>query len=1103
MKFANLNTITCYSMLNSTIKIPDLVQTAKNRGYSSLAITDYNVLHGAIQFYDQCLANDLKPIIGMTLQTKGFKGSDVSVVLLAQNQIGYHNLLKISTLINSEQIGFDLTKFKDFIAGITAIIHPLENEIFQNNIEETEALLTKYQEIFSTLYLGYCPAVTTLSTLEIYEKIYQEQKIKIVYLADVRYLNAEDAVALKVLRAIDEQAILNPADPLLSAPGIQELKSVKEITNSKQGDLFEAIANANSLAEELNVTITKEKTELPHFKSTLKESNEYLAKLVSDGLKKIGKDQDSHYLKRANNELKVIEKMGFADYFLIIWDIVNYANSAQIQLGAGRGSAAGSLVSYALGISKVDPIKYGLFFERFLNPERVNMPDIDLDVPDDKRSDIIKYLQKRYGKENFSQIIVFSTLGVKRSLRDCLKIFSADNQTVTRWINAVPRHLHVTLEQCYEESAEFRKLVSADSFGRMLWGILKKIEGLPRQPSIHAAGVVISEEKLVNKIPLEDNGSDVLITQYVYHDVEELGLLKIDILGLRNLSILKKMVDLVRRYDDPNFQVEAINEHDPASLKIFHDGDTDGVFQFESSGLKRVLINMDVENFNDIVAANALFRPGPMGQINTYIEHKLKKTENTDPDLLPLNSITESTYGVIVYQEQVMQIANVMAGFPLSEADMLRRAMSKKNRPLLEKYQAKFISGAVNRGYSAEQAKKVYDLIEYFSNYGFNKSHSVAYSMLAFWLAYIKAHFPLHFFAIQMGTALGDFDRLRNFINAARKRSLEVIGPNVNTSFFNFTDDGEKIVSGLIIIKGLRRDFITEIVNKRLKYGKYQDFNDLLSRMDHQFLSEDNFIPLIKAGACDDLHSNRRELTENLKTNLDSLKFSQNNVNLFAQLKPRWDEYPDFSNDEKIEMEHDLTGLYLHGSPFDEFQKLSQIYHAQSIQSLKNGKDCWIFASILKVRTIKDKTGKQMAFLTLDDTENQIDSVVFSDRYFELRNQIVEGQKSALYGQTRERTKGLNFVISQIFSLNEAKKKFDENKLFIDISNISNPDLQLLQKLLKKHHGLSPVYLIDNTHQKNVLLAPNSWVDVNEEFYESLLKLVGKEHFVYRDRKLN
>ncbi|BDR56552.1 DNA polymerase III subunit alpha [Xylocopilactobacillus apis] len=1100
MNFVNLNTITCYSTLKSTIKIPELIQVAKKRGYWSLAITDFNVLHGTIQFYDQCIQNNLKPIIGMTLGTRGFSDMRIKLVLLAENKEGYKNLLKISTLINIDSNFQTLESLKDYYSGLTVIISPTENEIIESNFEKINEMIGKYRKLFSNLYLGYSPSLMNLSKMNIYEKIYQQKLLKIVYMDEVKYLNAEDEVALKILEAIDKQEKIDPEDPLLTVPGSHELKSASEVVNPEKGDLFDAVTNANNLAKELNVEIVKEKTELPHFKSSFDSSSKYLKHLVSQGLTELGKDQDPEYLKRVEYELKVIDEMGFADYFLIIWDIVNYANSADIQLGAGRGSAAGSLVSYTLGISKVDPIEYGLLFERFLNPARVNMPDIDLDVPDDKRGEIIKYLQQKYGRDNFAQIITFSTLGVKQGIRDCLRVFSADNKTVSRWINAVPHGLHVTLKQCYSESSEFQKLVNEDKFGRMLFSVLLKIEGLPRQPSIHAAGVVISENKLVDKIPLQEGANDILLTQYVYHDVEELGLLKIDILGLRNLTILKKMIDLVHKYDDPNFKVEQIDNKDPLTLKVFHDADTDGVFQFESDGLKRVLLKMDVESFNDIVATNALFRPGPMGQINTYIEHKKNKDTSYDPDLAPLKPIIDSTYGVIVYQEQVMQAANLMAGFPLSEADMLRRAMSKKNRALLDEYQTKFIDGAVQKGYSEKQAKKVYDLIEYFSNYGFNKSHSVAYSMLAFWLGYIKSHFPIHFFTVQLEYSLGDYTRLRNLINAAKRKNIRTISPEINTSIFNFTNDGKKIISGLVLIKDLRRDFIKEVVSKRFKYGSYKDLNDLLNRVDRRFLKDDNFLPLIRSGACDDFPGNRRELVENLKTSIDSIVFSQNNVNLFEQLKPRWDPYPDFSYDEKIEMEHELTGLYLNGSPFDEFKNLEKIYQPQKINQLQKGKKSWIFATIVKKQVIKDKNGKQMSFISLDDMEDVIEGVIFSDQYFEYSSQVIEGKKIAAFGQIRDR-RGINFIINKMFLLKEASKTFNDEKLFVEVSEIDSKKMKILQQLFAKNHGLNPVYIVNNKTGQNVLLNPNSWVSMSEELYHELIQLVGNKHVIFQEKK--
>ena len=832
MTFTILQVTSGYSLLKSTIDLYKYVMTAKTLGYKKLALTDEGVLHGAIEFYNLCRSQTIEPIIGCVFQYKQWRNAEVlsSMIVYAKDEIGYQILIELSTLYQKSKVVTRVMeqKMKEGSKHLQ-FVFPQENSEWALECSNGEVAFQRWlfeaeERYFSTIYLGIESNQPLSISLEQLEEWGQDFSMKLLPFVKSFYLKAEDDFSYRVLKAIGDGEKLSTTQAEVSGQYyLQDEKALtKQWTALLEGKL---VRQLTEFVDSLKWKLPKHELLLPKFQTPDgKTSQEYLVEICEQSLEE--KDlMNDHYHARLKYELSIIHQMGFDDYFLIVWDIMKYAHEAGIQTGPGRGSAAGSLVSYLLNITKVDPIEYQLLFERFLNPERYTMPDIDLDFPDNRREDILEYVRRKYGDNHVAQIATFGTFGSKQALRDVCRVLGLTTVQAGEWSKAVPNQLGVSLKSAYEQSKNLQALVSKSPKNQLIFETACRIEGLPRHLSTHAAGVVLYDKPLTEVIPLMDKEQQLPITQYTMKYVEQIGLLKMDFLGLTNLSILHDSIELTKKIYQQDISLNEIPLDDEKTLELFQEADTNGIFQFESDGIRRVLKKLKPTNLEDIAAVNALYRPGPMEQIDTFIKRKHGQEVVKYPHPI-LESILQSTYGVMVYQEQVMQVTSQMAGFTLGQADILRRAIGKKDGKVIETEKAHFIEGAIEKGIDVASASEVYHYIERFANYGFNRSHAFAYSLLAYQLAYFKTHYPRAFYTAILRYVGDRSPKLQTYFIEAKQRGIVIKNPSINTSLEDYDATVDGIFIGLNAIKGLRRDFIQEILTQRKQHGPFIDFMD-------------------------------------------------------------------------------------------------------------------------------------------------------------------------------------------------------------------------------------------------------------------------------------
>ncbi|HRA69466.1 MAG TPA: DNA polymerase III subunit alpha, partial [Trichococcus flocculiformis] len=979
MSFVHLQVISAYSLLQTTTRIEDLVRSAKTKGYQAIALTDQNVLYGQVDFFKLCKKYAIQPILGIQLDLPGIVSKDRTfpLVLLAKDFEGYKKLMALSTVRNQDVPDKELFSLLDDDSSRIIAITPGEKgeiESFLNGDDQQNAKAASlaWKKIFGhgNFYLGVQlhekmkPIIPRLLLLS------QETNIPTTAMHDVRYLEPSDNFSCRVLRAIEANEKVDLQSETLD--GTYYLPSCGEIERKfREADLVESAETTQKIADEIEIELPLHQSLLPRYPlppGTTPQA--YLRRLCEEGLRQRITAPDAAYEKRLAYELEVIHEMGFDDYFLIVWDVMAYARKAKIMPGAGRGSAAGSLVSYVLRITHVDPIKYNLLFERFLNKERYNMPDIDLDFPDNRRDDILHYVRDKYGSDHVAQIATFGTLAAKMSLRDTARVFGLTVAEAQAWSNAIPNQLGISLAEARQKSKELQNLISTNDVNRLLYETAEKIEGVPRHVSTHAAGVVISDNPLRDIVPLQKKNSELYLTQYTMGNIEEIGLLKMDFLGLKNLTILNDAVQLASAACKESINIWEIPMDDDRTLEIFRKADTNGVFQFESPGIKNVLRKLGPESIEDIAAVNALYRPGPMEQIDLFVSRKkgLAAIDYLHPDL---KSILEVTYGVMVYQEQVMQVASRMAGFSLGEADILRRAIGKKQKSAIDEERRHFIEGSLQQGYSEQTAEQVYDYIERFANYGFNRSHSVAYSFIAYQLAYMKAHFPEAFFAALLNSVNQHSDKMREYFIELKRRNISISYPDINTSNWKFALQQQTIQFGLGGIKGLRRDFIQEIIKERQAHGHYKDFVQFLRRIHPKWLKNENITPLIFSGAFDSFGHSRATLLQSLPGMLNSIDYSGNNIDLFSILEPKYVETEEMPLLELLDLEEAALGHSLKGHPIDQFGKLYNNGAVAYVTELAYDKKMRTMGLIKDIRRIQTKKGDPMAFANLTDSTGE------------------------------------------------------------------------------------------------------------------------------------
>ena len=1033
MSFVHLHVHTEFSLLDGACRIPLLVKRVKELGQSAVAITDHGVMYGVVDFYKACKAEGIKPIIGCevyvaprgrTDRVHELDSSMYHLILLCRNEEGYRNLCYLDSCAFTE--GFyirpriDKELLRQHAGGLIALSACQSGEvprrILAGDYEGAKAIALEMRELFGEdgYYLELqdhnLPNDPAINQGLI--RIHQETGIPLVVTNDAHYLRREDAQMQDTLMCIQMGKTVDDPNRLKMETSELYVKSTEEMA-ALFPDYPEAVENTVKIAELCNMDFQFGTYHLPEFKlpEGYTDGDAYFEKLCREGYQRRYPDDPEGYQDRLAYEMGVIRQMGFVDYFLIVSDFIGYAKSQGIPVGPGRGSAAGSMVAYCMNITDVDPMKYSLYFERFLNPERVTMPDIDIDFCIRRRQEVIEYVQRKYGEDHVAQIVTFGTMAARGAIRDvgrALNIPYADVDAVAKQVPSGPGALHITLDQALQLSKPLKDLYEGDERVKELIDTAKALEGMPRHASTHAAGVVITKRPVYEYVPLAKNDESV-VTQYVMTTLEELGLLKMDFLGLRNLTVLDDAVQLVRRRI-PDFDLHAIPENDPAVFKMLSDGKTSGVFQMESAGMTGVCVGLKPQNIEDITAIIALYRPGPMDSIPRFIacKHNPDKVKYKHPALEPILSVT---YGCIVYQEQVIEIFRRLAGYTMGQADMVRRAISKKKKAQIEKERHTFvhgdperdIAGCMQSGIPQQTAEDIYDEIEAFAQYAFNKAHAVSYAIVAYHTAWFKCHYTKEYMAALLTSVLDSSEKVAEYIAECKDCGIPLLPPDINESGADFTVSGDHIRFGLVAVKGVGRGFINDVLTERQK-GAFASFPDFCQRMFDSDLNKRVLESLIKCGAFDSMGVFRSQLLEAYESLVDSIaqnkrKNLEGQFDLFGgggdepQSAPQLNlkNIPEFSRRELMTMEKETTGLYLTGHPMDEYRALARQCRAAPIGSIladfaqeggpttyRDEQRVTLAGVVASARTKTTRSNTLMAYVVLEDDTGSMEMLVFA-----------------------------------------------------------------------------------------------------------------------------
>ena len=1133
--FVHLHVHSEYSLLDGSARIVELAKKAKEMGYSAIALTDHGNMYGAIAFYKACNEVGIKPIIGceVYVSKRNMTEFDKSnkryhLVLLAENDEGYKNLMKIVSIgyvdgyYYKPRVDKDvLRKYsKGIIATSACLAGEVQRHLMDNDLEKAKKSALEYQEIFGigNFYLELQDhGISEQKLVNKYLKSLSEQTgIKLICSNDVHYLNKEDASAHDVLLCIQTGKILKD-DNRMKFPTKEFYLKSKEEMNDLFSNYPEALLNTVEIANRCNVTIKFHDLHLPHFEIPEGFTNEtYLRHLAILGLEKRYGIITQELKERFEFEFELIVKMGYIDYFLIVWDFIRYAKEKGIQVGPGRGSAAGSLISYALSIIDVDPIKFDLLFERFLNPERVSMPDIDIDFCYERREEVIDYVIKKYGHENVAQIVTFGTLGARAAIRDVGRVMDFNYNRVDYIAKQIPNELKMTIKKALEISPNLINEYEKDKEVKELIDTAIRIEGLPRHTSTHAAGVVISKDAITNYVPLTRNDK-IIATQFNMVELEELGLLKMDFLGLRTLTVIRDALNLIKENHGIDINFDEITLDDPNVLKMFAQGRTLGVFQFESAGMRAFLKELKPDAFEDLVAANALFRPGPMNQIPKFIESKHNK--NLISYIHPsLEDILNTTYGCIVYQEQVMQIVQKIGGYSLGRADLVRRAMSKKKMSVMEEERKNFIygkeedgvvvcSGAIKNGVDEKSANKIYDLMIDFANYAFNKSHSVPYSVVAYRTAYLKYYYPTEFMAAQISSYMGNTSQVSLYIEECRRLGINVLSPSINDSDRKFSAKNNEIRFGLKGIKSMSDNLLASIINAR-KNGKFKSLKDFIKRIyddNPQSINKRAIENLILSGGLDCLGGSRPQymatyesainnLISNRKSNIDG------QINLFENgvddIRDNLPKINDFTPSAKYEYEKEILGIYVTGHPLEDYRdKIKGLNVESTVEIFENhtsrddSKDYYIkIAGMIKnKKPMITKNKKLMAFANLEDFYGQIELIFFPNVYEKFQSLIEDGKILYIEGHIQgQEDREPKVIVDNIKKIKEPSNK----KVYIALPTEDINLINLIKKSILNNEGQTEVILYFEDTKKAVLMDTNYGIDP-KRFDNFKIEIIG------------
>ena len=1143
MDFTHLHVHTEYSLLDGCCRIKELIDRAAQLGQKSLAITDHGVMYGVIEFYKYALERGVKPIIGCEVyvapksrfdKQKGGESKYNHLVLLCENNEGYSNLIKLVSLGFTE--GFyskpriDKEILQKYSKGLIALSACLAGEI-PRLLSNGEYEKAKQAALFYDGVFGRGNYYLELQDHGIEEqkrinpqliRISEETGIPLVATNDVHYIGRDDFKIHKVLLCIQTGSRITEENPIEFKTNEFYLKSGEEMTELF-GNAPSALENTCKIAERCNVTLEFGKIKLPRFDIGDKDHFTYFKEKCIAGMKRIyGENPDKSVTDRLSYELSVINRMGYVDYYLIVADFVNYAKKNGIPVGPGRGSGAASLAAYCIGITGIDPLKYDLYFERFLNPERVSMPDFDIDFCYVNRQRVIDYVIRKYGADRVSQIVTFGTMAARAAIRDVGRALDISYAVCDRVAKLIPQALNMTIDRAMKGSAELRELYGNDPQIKELIDTAVRLEGMPRHASTHAAGVVISDKPIAEYVPLAVN-DEAVVTQYTMTALDELGLLKMDFLGLRNLTVIADTEKYIRK-TDPDFDIEKIPLDDKETYAMMGRGGTDGVFQFESDGMKSVLRQFGPESIEDLTAILSLYRPGPMDSIPKYI-HNRHHPEDVTYDTPLLKPILSVTYGCIVYQEQVMQIFRTLAGYTLGRADIVRRAMAKKKHDVMKRERQFFLwgekdkdgnvicPGAVANGVDEKTAEKIFDDMQSFSSYAFNKAHAAAYSFVAYRTAYLKRHYPAEYFASLMTSMMDSSSKIALYTEDCRRNGIKILPPSVNTSGAGFTPDGGNIRFGLNAVKNLGAGVIDRLIKEREENGEYTSAYDFCLRNYSREFNRKALEGLIKSGAMDCLCANRRKLLYNMEGMLTAAEgekrySSDGQLNLFDEMGDAvgytMTDAEEMPEELKLAFEKEACGLYLSGNPLDKYKPyLNKIGVASAAQiNLKKYRDgsrikLGGLVENLKVRQLKNNS--LMASAVLEDASGTVTLTVFSAALAQFKPQLSSGKPIIVTGRISEREdRDPEIVVESAEEIPENAKIISVPKykkgLYLKLRSLSGDEFSRVQKLLAEYHGTVPVIVYCTDTGKKLEAPERLKITPSERLLDELCAVIGKEN---------
>jgi DNA polymerase-3 subunit alpha len=1147
--FVHLHVHSEYSLLDGAARISALVKRAAELGMPALALTDHGVMYGAIAFYIACKEVGVKPIIGCevyvashSMHEKGSRQEHPTyhLVLLAKNEAGYRNLMKLTSMAHLQGFHYkpriDFALLEKHAEGLICLSACLIGEIPQlllkGKDEEALAAALRYKALFGDDYYLEMQDHQLLDQRRVNHKLLalsEKTGIPLVVTNDVHYMTREDSEVQDMLLCIATGKSISDPNRMKMDSDQMYFKTAEEMA-ALFPHVPQALANTLEIAAKCDLQIPLGRTLLPAYQAEgYANAESMLRELCEQGVVRRYSDDErlkddsfrQTLRKRLDYELSVIIKMGFADYFLIVWDLLRFAHEQGISIGPGRGSSASSVVAYLLNITNIDPLRYKLLFERFLNPERISMPDIDIDINDERRAEVFAYATQKYGVDKVAQIITFGTLASRAAVRDAGRALDIPIYEVDKVAKELRGYSGMSIAEAVADSKALQALAGQSPNIVKLLNAAQKIEGFPRNVSTHAGGIVISPDQMDRHVPLQGDGLETSLTQYSMEHIEKVGLVKIDLLGLRTLSIIDRALAFIRRDFGITLDFSKIDVNDPLTFQMLSRGDTLGVFQLESGGMRKVLRDLKPTQFEDLISVLALYRPGPMEFVPQFIraKHGQAKVEYPHPVLEPILS---DTYGIIVYQEQIIQIASLMAGFSLGQADLLRRAVSKKKRDILDEQRQFFVEGSVAKGYSSDDANKVYDLIVRFADYGFPRAHAAAYGVLTFQTAYLRAHYPVAYMASFMTAIFSSQDKIAEYVESCKTMNIAVFAPDVNESGALFTISAEgSIRFGLAAIKNVGYKAVEEILNVR-GGQKFHNLVDFCRRVDLSVCNKRVIESLILAGAMDGFREHRAQLLavlddvveESVKWKKQTLDFELDLFGFSMDTSTDYD-YPNIAKIEdrlRLEQEKALTGVYFSGHPMDKYQaQIDKVPHIaiEMLKDMQEKSKATVIGMVLSVRLIKTKKGEPMAFVELENRVAIVETVMFPKVWSSARERIKEGEIAVVYGSIEPDEERSKIIVDSVLSLEEAIQRNhrqqpaankpianlnERTKLMLKLSATQMTEQMLanLEQILSQHRGPTPVVLYDDTNKKLLMLDRRFSIRANARLISSLESMLGE-----------